>query len=81
VLAGCGQGEDAAKLDDKERAPASLGEGYLRQPFTLRRGFLDLPTKPGLGIDLDENALANKIGHHWRNPESYDEEDCAVSDW
>ena len=27
----------------------SLGEGYLKRPFTLRQGYLDLPTGPGLG--------------------------------
>ena len=59
----------------------SLGEGYLKQPFRVRNGYLDLPTGPGLGIELDENALADKIHHDWRNPESYDAEDGSVVDW
>jgi galactonate dehydratase len=59
----------------------SLGEGYLKQPFTLHRGYLDVPTGPGLGIELDEDALADKLGHQWRNPESYDDDDAAVTDW
>ncbi len=59
----------------------SLGEGYLKQPFRVREGFLELPTGPGLGIELDEDALANKIGHDWRNPEAYDPEDQSVVDW
>ena len=29
----------------------SLGEGYLKKPFTVRDGYLDLPTDPGLGIE------------------------------
>ena len=29
----------------------SLGEGYLKKPFTVRDGYLDLPTGPGLGIE------------------------------
>ena len=48
----------------------SLGEGYLKQPFVLREGYLDLPTGPGLGIELDENALAGKIGHDWKNAQA-----------
>ena len=36
----------------------SLGEGYLKKPFTVREGYLDLPTGPGLGIELDERRLA-----------------------
>jgi galactonate dehydratase len=59
----------------------SLGEGYLKRPFQVRDGYLDLPTGPGLGIELDENALADKIGHDWKNPESYDAEDNSVVDW
>jgi galactonate dehydratase len=59
----------------------SLGEGYLKQPFQVRDGYLELPKGPGLGIELDENALADKIGHDWRNPESYDAEDNSVVDW
>ncbi len=59
----------------------SLGEGYLKRPFTVRGGYLDLPTGPGLGIDLDEDALADKIGHDWRNQESYDADDGSVVDW
>jgi len=59
----------------------SLGEGYLKKPFTVRNGYLDLPTRPGLGIELDENAMADKIGHDWRNPQSYDADDGAAVDW
>jgi galactonate dehydratase len=59
----------------------SLGEGYLKQPFTVRDGYLDLPTGPGLGIELDENKMADKIGHDWRNPETYDADDGSVVDW
>jgi len=59
----------------------SLGEGYLKQPFKVRDGYIDLPTGPGLGIELDENALADKIGHDWRNPETYDPDDGSVVDW
>ena len=59
----------------------SLGEGYLKKPFTVRDGYLDLPTGPGLGIELDEQAMADKIGHDWRNPESYDADDGSVVDW
>lgn len=59
----------------------SLGQGYLKQPFKVREGYLDLPTGPGLGIELDENAMADKIGHEWRNQESYDADDGSVVDW
>ncbi|MCS7261245.1 MAG: galactonate dehydratase [Anaerolineae bacterium] len=59
----------------------TLGEGYLKQPFVVKDGFVDIPAGPGLGIELDENAMADKIGHDWRNPETYDPEDGSVVDW
>lgn len=59
----------------------SLGEGYLKAPFKVENGYIPLPTGPGLGIELDEEALSDKIGHDWKNPESYDADDGSVVDW
>jgi galactonate dehydratase len=59
----------------------TLGEGYLKNPFTLRKGYIDVPTGPGLGIEVDDNALADKIGHDWKNREAYDADDGSVDDW
>lgn len=60
----------------------SLGEGYLKQAFKLEKdGTVLIPTGPGLGIELDENKLADKIGHDWKNPETYDATDGSVVDW
>lgn len=30
---------------------------------------------------LDENALANKLGHEWKDRETYDADDGSVVDW
>ncbi len=59
----------------------NLGDGYLKKPFVVRNGYLELPTGPGLGIELDENAMASKIGHDFKNPEAYDADDGSVMDW
>ena len=59
----------------------SLGNGYLKKPFVVRNGYLDLPTGPGLGIELDDNAMAAQIGHDWKNREAYDADDGSVMDW
>jgi galactonate dehydratase len=58
----------------------SLGEGYLKEPFRIVDGYAPLPTGPGLGIELDEEAMADKIGHHWKNPALY-HDDGSVADW
>ena len=59
----------------------SLGEGYIKNPFRVVDGYIDLPRGPGLGIELDEDALADKIGHDWKNRETYDQDDGSVVDW
>jgi len=40
-----------------------------------------VPAGPGLGIELDENLLADKLEHDWRNRETYDVDDGSVVDW
>lgn len=59
----------------------TLGEGYLKNPFVFENGYVQLPKSPGLGIELDEDALADKIGHDWKNPETYHPDDSSVIDW
>jgi len=60
----------------------SLGEGYLKKPFKLEKdGNVLIPTGPGLGVELDENLMKDKIGHDWKNPEAYDPRDGSVVDW
>ena len=59
----------------------TLGEGYITEPFKVVEGHIPLPTKPGLGIELDEAQLEDKLGHDWRNPETYNESDGSVVDW
>ena len=53
----------------------------LKNPFKVRDGYVDLPTGPGLGIELDEEAMKDKIGHDWRSAEAYDPDDGSVTDW
>lgn len=60
----------------------SLGEGYLKEPFKLQKdGTVMVPIKPGLGVELDEDKLKDKIGHDWKNPETYNALDGSVVDW
>lgn len=60
----------------------TLGEGYLKNPFKLQKdGTVLIPTRPGLGIELDEDQMKEKIGHDWKNPETYNALDGSVVDW
>ena len=56
------------------------GEGYIKTPYRHENGYLPLPTAPGLGVELDEDALADKIDHDWQNPKAYAEDGSAI-DW
>ena len=53
----------------------------LKTPLSLEAGHVLLPQGPGLGIELDVNAMADKISHDWTNPEAYDADDGSVVDW
>jgi galactonate dehydratase len=81
ALAACLQ-LDAATPNFMIQEQGNLGVGYLKQPFVVRDGYVDLPQGPGLGIELDEDAIADKIAtDDWRNPQSYDVDDGAAVDW
>lgn len=58
-----------------------LGVGYLKEPFVMKNGYIDVPTKPGLGVELDENALKEKLyDGKWTTPRQYFE-DGSNADW
>ncbi|GAB4006050.1 galactonate dehydratase [Spirosoma sp. KCTC 42546] len=60
----------------------SLGEGYVKNPFKLQSdGTVMIPKGPGLGVELDDALMKDKIGHDWKNPESYNALDGSVVDW
>lgn len=60
----------------------SLGEGYLVEPFELKDGYIDVPTKPGLGIELDDAAVADKLyDGSWDTPRWFFEDDGSFGEW
>lgn len=60
----------------------SLGEnGYLKEPFVLSKdGYIDVPTKPGLGVEIDEEFIAAHPFDTWTNP-LYDTPDGFFTEW
>ena len=60
---------------------SDLGVGYITEPFVIKDGYIDVPTKPGLGVELDEEALQDKIyDGKWTTPRQY-YEDGSNADW
>jgi galactonate dehydratase len=50
-------------------------------PFVAKDGHVELPKGPGLGIELDEDAMRDKLGHSWRTTESHLWSDGSVVNW
>lgn len=60
---------------------SDLGVGYLKDPFVIKDGYIDVPTKPGLGVEVDEEAIKDKIyDGKWTTPRQY-HEDGSNADW
>lgn len=57
------------------------GVGILREPFEVRNGYIDVPTGPGLGIEVNGEALqAMEYDGKWPSPILY-HEDGSLADW
>lgn len=58
--------------------------GYLKDAsvFKYEAGFVSIPSAPGLGISVDEEAVrkAASVGHSWKNP-VWRNEDGTVMEW
>lgn len=53
-------------LDYREEGRTLLGKGYLRDPFVLDAdGCVAVPSGPGLGIELDEDGMAEIMAQPW----------------
>jgi galactonate dehydratase len=59
----------------------SLGEGYLKKPFEIRDGHIDIPALPGLGIEIDEDFIKEMAyPGDWDTPRIYND-DGAFTEW
>lgn len=80
ALAACLQ-VDACTPNFLCQEQVSLGAGYLKEPFEVTDGHIAVPTGPGLGIEVDEDALPGHAcdGSH-ENPRLW-HEDGSLADW
>jgi len=59
-----------------------LGDGILTEPFRVVDGYVEAPNGPGLGIDLDPDALrSSSYDGAWRLPYWNDPADGALLPW
>jgi galactonate dehydratase len=66
----------------QEQIDAGLGDGLLTEPWEVVDGHIELPTKPGLGIDIVEDELADEPRYEEElGGEYFYETDGSVADW
>ena len=67
----------------QEQVDAALGDGLLKTEWEVRDGHIELPTRPGLGFEIDEKeAMQNREGYDEElGGEHYYESDGSVADW
>ena len=66
----------------QEQVDAGLGDGFLKEPWQVQDGHIALPTRPGLGIDIEESVLQETVepGEELGGEYFY-ESDGSVADW
>ncbi|RAK12583.1 galactonate dehydratase [Halanaerobium saccharolyticum] len=59
----------------------SLGEGFLKEPFKVVDGYIELPKKPGLGIEIKEELLEKHKLKNAASIQRWYHDDGSVADW
>jgi galactonate dehydratase len=66
----------------QEQIDQGLGGGLFMEEWPVRNGYIELPTKPGLGFEIDETAAQRNIDYSEELVgEFYYEQDGSVADW
>jgi len=80
ALASCIQ-LDACTPNFLIQEQVTLGEGYLEEPSKLKDGYVKVPKRSGLGIELNDDFIKRKIyGGEWETPRLY-YENGSVAEW
>lgn len=59
----------------------NVGNGCLKEPLAVTDGYADIPDRPGLGVELDDEALRARPRESWEVPTWFHEDDGSVADW
>lgn len=66
----------------QEQIDQGLGAGLLKEDWLVKEGHIDLPVKPGLGFEIDEQEIQKQaINQEELGGEYYHETDGSVADW
>jgi len=67
----------------QEQIDQGLGAGLFREDWQVEDGHIELPTRPGLGFEIDEKAAEKSLEEHVEElgGEFYYDSDGSVADW
>jgi galactonate dehydratase len=66
----------------QEQVDQSLGAGLLQEDWLVSNGYIELPTRPGLGFDIDEVAVRQETKYEEElGGEFFYDQDGSVADW
>lgn len=65
----------------QERGDLCLGDGLLQHAWQVKNGYIALPTAPGLGIQIDEDAVNQKYTGDFEIDTWFYDDDNSVADW
>lgn len=53
-----------------------------KEVFEFKDGYVDIPKKPGLGVEIDEAHVRKmaEVGHDWHNP-IWRHKDGSIAEW
>jgi len=59
-----------------------LGQGYLKKPFVVEDGYVAVPDGPGLGIELNDEVVAERAyAGDWDTPRLTHDDDGSFAEW
>lgn len=59
-----------------------LGIGIFIDPFTIKNGYINIPNKPGLGFEVNEDMIKSlEYDGRWMNPINIIHKDGSIAEW
>ena len=66
----------------QEQVDQALGAGILTESWQVVDGHIELPDRPGLGIEIDEAEVSRRVSYREElGGEHYHDADGSVADW
>ena len=58
-----------------------FGQKLFKEPFEIKNGYIDVSTKPGLGVEINDETSEALADNSWRKNQYVTYEDDPQADW